>query len=74
MFEVGEKVRIKEIDLEENGELLSRETIDVLESVDFRGEVTQKKDGLFYVGFVDAAGRWLTQVFKEDEIEEADDE
>lgn len=69
---VGSKVEVKNKDLEAQGELLSQEGIDVLKAVDFTGEITQIQDGLFYVGFVDPAGNWLTQVFKEDEIVEVE--
>lgn len=71
MFKVGDKVKMTDTELEAEGELLSEETINVLKNVEFTGEVTQVQDGLFYVGFLDGAENWVTQVFKEDEIKEA---
>lgn len=69
MLNVGDKVRIKNPDIEEQGELLSKETISVLKSTDFTGEISQIQDGLNYVGFIDKNNNWVTQVFKDDEIE-----
>lgn len=71
MFVVGDKVKIKNPDLEVQDELLEQNTVDILNELNFIGEVSQIQEGLFYVGFKSKEGRgWLTQVFKEDEIEE----
>lgn len=70
MFQVNSKVKIKDTELVAQDELLSEETIALLKAVDFKGEVTQVQDGLFYVGFKHDKLGWVTQVFKEDEIEE----
>lgn len=69
MFKVGDLVKIKNPKLEEQGELLSAETINLLKELNFTGAVTQVQDGLFYVGFVHEELGWVTQVFKKDEIE-----
>lgn len=71
MFKVGDLVKIKNPNLEEQGELLSTETINLLKTLNFTGTVTQVQDDLFYVGFADEKLGWVTQVFKEDEIEVA---
>lgn len=71
MVSVGDKVKIKNPDLEVQDELLEQNTVDILNELNFIGEVSQIQEGLFYVGFKSKEGRgWLTQVFKEDEIEE----
>lgn len=69
MFKVGDVVKIKNPDLEEKGELLSPETINLLKTLDFTGTVTKVEDDLFFVGFAHEQLGWVTQVFKEDEIE-----
>lgn len=69
MFKIGDTVRIKNPQLEEQGELLAPETINLLKAVNCTGEVSQVQDGLFYVGFKHDKLGWVTQVFKEDEIE-----
>lgn len=70
MFKVGDKVKIKNPDTQVQDELLVQETVDILEELNFIGEVTQVQDDLFYVGFKSNEGRgWVTQVFKENEIE-----
>lgn len=69
MFNVGDKAKIKSTNTKEQGELLSAETIKVLEDTNFTGEVTQIQDGLIYVGFVDSKKNWVTQVFREEELE-----
>ena len=71
MFKVGDLVKIKDPKLEEQGELLAPETINLLKAVNCTGEVTQAQGGLFYVGFKHDKLGWATQVFKEDEIEGA---
>lgn len=68
MFELGQEVKILDPNLEEQGELLSKETVEVLKATKGIGEVTQIQDGLFYVGFKDEEGNWVTQVFKEEEL------
>lgn len=68
-IQIGAKVRRKDQDLKEEGNRLSKETIQVLKACDFTGEVTQVQDGLIYVGFR-TKDAWVTQVFKPDEIEE----
>lgn len=68
-FEVGDNVRIKNPDMQVKDEMLSKETIAVLEALNFEGTITQTQDGLFYVGFVHNQLGWVTQVFEEDEIE-----
>jgi hypothetical protein len=71
MLKVGDKARVKNPDLETKDEVLEQNTVDILEELNFIGEVTQVQDGLFYLGFKSKEGRgWLTQVFKEEEIEE----
>lgn len=69
MVEVGDKVKIKNPDVKEQGELLSAETINLLKELDFTGTVTQVQDVLIYVGFAHEKLGWVTQVFKPDEIE-----
>lgn len=69
MFEIGDKVKIKNPDIEEQDELLSSETINLLKALDFTGVVTQVQDDLIYVGFSNENSAWITQVFKADEIE-----
>ena len=69
MFKIGDRVKIKNPDIEEQGELLSPETINLLKTVDFIGTVTKLEDDLTFVGFKHEKLGWVTQVFKEDEIE-----
>lgn len=69
-MKVGTMVIRKDKDLKEEGDRLSKETIAVLKACDFKGEITQIQDGLYYVAFK-ALDAWVTQVFKEDEIEVA---
>lgn len=72
MFKVGDKVKIKDPDVQVQDELLEKEAIDILKELSFIGEVSQVQEGLFYVGFKSGKGLgWVTQVFKEDEIEVA---
>jgi len=68
MFKVGDKVKIKNPNVEAQGELLSPEAINILKEVDFTGTVTKVEDDLIFVGFVHDQLGWVTQVFKEDEI------
>ena len=51
MAKAGDKVKIKNPETKEQGELLSAETINLLKELDFTGAVTQVQDGLIYVGF-----------------------
>lgn len=70
MFEVGDKVKIKKPDTAAKDDLLDQNTIDILEELEFTGEVSQVQEGLFYVGFKSKLGKgWVTQVFKPEEIE-----
>lgn len=69
MVKVEDKVKIRDTNLVAQDELLSEETLHVLKAVDFTGMITQVQDNLFYVGFVDKDDNWVTQVFKENEIE-----
>ena len=69
MVKVGDKVKIINPDVEEQGELLAPETINLLKALDFTGVVTQLQDDLVYVGFAHEKLGWVTQVFREDEIE-----
>lgn len=69
MFKVEDKVKIKDTKLAVQDELLSEETLNVLKAVDFIGIVTQVQDNLYYVAFIDKNDNWVTQVFKENEIE-----
>lgn len=69
MAKVGDKIKIKNPDVKEKGELLSKETINLLKELNFTGTVTQVQDGLIYVGFAHGKLGWVTQVFKPDEIE-----
>lgn len=72
MFEVGDLVKVKNPSVEEQGEMLSSETINLLKTVDFTGTITKVEDELFFVGFTDEKLGWVTQVFKEEEIEEVE--
>lgn len=74
MYRVGDLVKVKNPDTEERGELLSTETINLLKELDFTGTVTQVQDGLIYVGFAHEKLGWVTQVYKDDEIEVITDE
>lgn len=68
MFALGQKVKIKNTNMAASGERLGKETISILKACDFKGEVTQKQNDLFYVAFEDN-DNWVTQVFKESELE-----
>lgn len=68
MFKTGQKVRRKDRNLAEKGDFLNSEAIKVLQDCDFTGTVDQVQDGLYYVGFKNDDA-WVTQVFKEDELE-----
>lgn len=72
MFKVEDIVKIKDTKLMAQDELLSEETLNVLKAVDFTGTITQVQDNLYYVGFIDKNDNWVTQVFKENEIEGVD--
>ena len=72
MFKVGVVVKVKNPAVEEQGEMLSSETINLLKTVDFTGTVTKIEDELFFVGFTHEKLGWVTQVFKEEEIEEVE--
>lgn len=74
MAKVGDKIKIKNPDVKEKGELLSAETINLLKELNFTGTVTQVQDGLIYVGFAHEKLGWVTQVYKDDEIEVIADE
>lgn len=69
MFKIGDRVKIKNPDIEEQGELLSPETINLLKTVEFIGTVTKLEDDLTFVGFAHESLGWVTQVFKAEEIE-----
>lgn len=69
MFKIGDRVKIKNPDIEEQGELLSPETINLLKTVEFIGTVTKLEDNLTFVGFKHEKLGWVTQVFKTEEIE-----
>lgn len=69
MFKDGDKVKIKNPDVEAKGEMLSPETVNLLKTVDFTGTVTKIEEDLFFVGFAHEQLGWVTQVFKEEEIE-----
>lgn len=69
MFNIGDKVKNINPNIEEQGELLAPETINLLKALDFTGVVTQLQDDLVYVGFAHETLGWVTQVFQEDEIE-----
>lgn len=69
VYEVGDEVRIKNPDIQAKDEMLSKETIALLEKLDFEGVVTQVQGKRFYVSFVHNQLGWVTQVFKADEIE-----
>lgn len=72
MFKAGDKVKIKDPDVQIQDELLEKEAIDILKERNFIGEVSQVQEGLFYVGFKSEKGLgWVTQFFKENEIEVA---
>lgn len=68
MFEVGQKVKRKNTDLAEKWDFLNSEAIAILQACNFIGTVDQIQDGLYYVGFKHEDG-WVTQVFKEEELE-----
>ena len=68
MFEVGQKVKRKNTDLAEKYDFLNSEAIKVLQGCNFIGTIDQIQDDLYYVGFKHD-GAWVTQVFKEDELE-----
>lgn len=69
MFKDGDKVKIKNPNVEAQGDLLAPEAINILKAVDFTGTVTKLEDDLIFVGFIHEELGWVTQVFKEDEIE-----
>lgn len=68
MFALGQKVKIKNTDMSLSGEKLGQETLSILKACNFIGEVTQKQNELFYVAF-QYNDSWVTQVFKESELE-----
>lgn len=68
MFKQGDKVRRKNIDLKAEEGIMDQNTIQILKDCNFTGEVSQVQEGLFYVGFKSKNG-WVTQVFKEEELE-----
>ena len=72
MVKVGDLVKVKSPVIEEQGEMLSSETINLLKTVDFTGTVTKVEDELVFVGFTHEKLGWVTQVFKEEEIEGAE--
>lgn len=67
MFDKGDTVQIKKPDLHIEDEMLSQQAVFTLKAVDFKGTVTQVKDGLNYVAFKHGHV-WLTQVYKDDEL------
>lgn len=70
MFDIGNVVKIKDTDnLEVQGELFSKETLDILKAVNFTGVITKIEDGLNYVGFSGEDIGWVTQVYKDEELE-----
>lgn len=69
MFKVGDKAKILNPDIETQDELLEPKTVNLLKELNFIGTVTQVEDELTYVGFAHENLGWVTQVFKEDEIE-----
>lgn len=69
MFRLHQIVKVKEPDTDLKGLLLEQSAVDILEDCKYTGKVTQLQDDLVYVTFTGPTGR-LTQVFKEDEIEE----
>lgn len=69
MFKVGDRVKVLNPNINEQDELLEAETINLLKTLNFIGTVTQIENGLNYVGFAHENLGWVTQVFKEDEIE-----
>lgn len=69
MFKIGDRVKVLNPNTNEQDELLESETINLLKKLDFIGIVTQIENDLNYVGFAHETLGWVTQVFKEDEIE-----
>lgn len=67
-MKLGNKVKIVNPTTDIDDGFLEQETINILKSLDFIGEITQIQDDLYYVGFKNENG-WVTQVFKESEIE-----
>lgn len=72
MLQVGDRVVVRDPDKEVKGELLSEETINLLEALNYTGVVTKDEGSIYFVGFAHETLGWVTQGFREEELEKVD--
>lgn len=66
----NQTVKIKNPNLELNGDLLEKNTIEILKEKNHTGVVHKIEDDLVHVHFKSDKGLgWVTQLFNEDELE-----
>lgn len=69
MFELGQKVQIADVAKTKNDKFIESHALTIMETSNFKGEITKIEDGIHFVGFKNDIG-WVTQGFKSDEIKE----
>lgn len=69
-YKKGQKVKISDVEATEKDELMDKEALEIIKKSNFTGNITKIVDGIHFVGFKNDLG-WVTQGFKNDEIQEA---
>lgn len=65
---LGDKVKIKDIDKVKKDATLDPESRAILQGVNYQGIITDQHDDIYFVGFANDLG-WITQGYKDTEIE-----
>ncbi|GIN74744.1 hypothetical protein J14TS2_52190 [Bacillus sp. J14TS2] len=69
MFILGQKVQIADATKTKIDKFIESYSLTIMETSNFKGEITKIEDGIHFVGFKNDLGR-VTQGFKADEIKE----
>lgn len=67
-MEIGNVVKVKDIEALKKDEQLEEHALKIIEENEFTGEITKIEEGINFVGFRNDLG-WITQGFKDSEIE-----
>lgn len=69
MLQIGDDVKVKQPDEVIQDELLSQETIVLLQALNYTGVVTRIDHDIYFVGFIHDTLGWVTQGFRRTELE-----